>query len=158
MVADARRHVNKMCLASDIPLIESGTAGYVGQVQPIKRGITECYDCQGIFPFHRLPLLLPLKLKIDQENPLPRHLRCVQFEVLLQQLIIVFPGPKVISFRESQSDASHVLSLSNIVNHSQLFGADDEADGQDLDEAEKNGENGEFLILSNQESTTNCIN
>jgi hypothetical protein len=88
---------------------------------------------------------------------LPRHLQCAQFEVLLQQLIIVFPGPKVISFRESQSYAAHVLSLSDIINHSQLFGADDEADGQDLDEAEKNGENGEFLILSNQESTTNCV-
>lgn len=28
---------------------------------------------------------------------------------------------------------------------SQLFGADDEADGQDLDDAEKNGENGALL-------------
>ncbi|KAG8871272.1 E1 ubiquitin-activating protein uba2 [Tulasnella sp. 332] len=32
---DARRHVNKMCMAADVPLIESGTAGYLGQVQPI---------------------------------------------------------------------------------------------------------------------------
>jgi len=32
---DARRHVNKMCMAANIPLIESGTAGYLGQVQPI---------------------------------------------------------------------------------------------------------------------------
>ncbi|KAF2859251.1 hypothetical protein K470DRAFT_259011 [Piedraia hortae CBS 480.64] len=41
----ARRHVNKMCLAADVPLIESGTTGYNGQVQPIRRGKTECYDC-----------------------------------------------------------------------------------------------------------------
>lgn len=34
---DARRHVNKMCLAADVPLIESGTAGFIGQVQPIKK-------------------------------------------------------------------------------------------------------------------------
>ncbi|QRW21041.1 Uba2 [Rhizoctonia solani] len=27
---DARRHVNKMCIAAGIPLIESGTAGYLG--------------------------------------------------------------------------------------------------------------------------------
>ena len=33
--ADARRHVNKMCMAADVPLVESGTAGYLGQVQPI---------------------------------------------------------------------------------------------------------------------------
>jgi len=34
---DARRHVNRMCLAADVPLIESGTTGFQGQVQPIVR-------------------------------------------------------------------------------------------------------------------------
>uniref|UniRef100_A0A672G8F2 SUMO-activating enzyme subunit 2 n=1 Tax=Salarias fasciatus TaxID=181472 RepID=A0A672G8F2_SALFA len=42
----ARNHVNRMCLAADIPLIESGTAGYLGQVSVIKKGMTECYECQ----------------------------------------------------------------------------------------------------------------
>ncbi|CAN2389270.1 modifier activating enzyme 2, partial [Pristimantis euphronides] len=42
----ARNHVNRMCLAADIPLIESGTAGYLGQVTVIKKGATECYECQ----------------------------------------------------------------------------------------------------------------
>lgn len=42
---DARRHVNNMCLAADVPLIESGTTGFLGQVQVIVRGQTECYDC-----------------------------------------------------------------------------------------------------------------
>ncbi|KAA8650930.1 E1 ubiquitin-activating protein ubaB [Aspergillus tanneri] len=47
---DARRHVNRMCLAADVPLIESGTTGFNGQVQVIKKagfivGVTECYDC-----------------------------------------------------------------------------------------------------------------
>ncbi|POS73789.1 ThiF family protein [Diaporthe helianthi] len=42
---EARRHVNKMCLASDVPLIESGTTGFNGQVQVIKKGVTACYDC-----------------------------------------------------------------------------------------------------------------
>ncbi|KAI5363029.1 Putative THIF-type NAD/FAD binding, ubiquitin-activating enzyme, SCCH domain, ThiF/MoeB/HesA family [Septoria linicola] len=41
----ARRHVNRMCLAADVPLIESGTTGFNGQVQAIKKGTTECYDC-----------------------------------------------------------------------------------------------------------------
>lgn len=36
-----------MCLAANIPLIESGTSGYVGQVQPIKKDLTECFDCTG---------------------------------------------------------------------------------------------------------------
>ena len=35
MHTDARRHVNKLCLAAGVPLVESGTAGYYGQVQPI---------------------------------------------------------------------------------------------------------------------------
>ncbi|KAF9983446.1 E1 ubiquitin-activating protein uba2 [Modicella reniformis] len=43
---DARRHVNKMCLAANIPLIESGTAGYLGQVTAIRKDKTECFDCQ----------------------------------------------------------------------------------------------------------------
>lgn len=43
---DARRHVNRMCLAADIPLIESGTTGFNGNVQVIKKGQTACYDCR----------------------------------------------------------------------------------------------------------------
>ena len=42
---EARRHVNKMCLAANVPLIESGTTGFNGQVQVIKKGQTACYDC-----------------------------------------------------------------------------------------------------------------
>ncbi|KAI0084615.1 hypothetical protein BDY19DRAFT_898178 [Irpex rosettiformis] len=42
---DARRHVNKMCMAAGVPLVESGTAGYLGQVQPILKDRTECFDC-----------------------------------------------------------------------------------------------------------------
>lgn len=42
----ARSHVNRLCLAADIPLIESGTAGYSGQVEIIKKGVTQCYECQ----------------------------------------------------------------------------------------------------------------
>ncbi|KAF9136095.1 E1 ubiquitin-activating protein uba2 [Mortierella sp. 14UC] len=43
---DARRHVNKMCLAANVPLVESGTAGYLGQVTIIQKDKTECFDCQ----------------------------------------------------------------------------------------------------------------
>ncbi|XP_019638245.1 PREDICTED: SUMO-activating enzyme subunit 2-like [Branchiostoma belcheri] len=42
----ARNHVNRMCLAADVPLVESGTAGYLGQVTVIKKGLTECYECE----------------------------------------------------------------------------------------------------------------
>lgn len=44
----ARNHVNRMCLTSGIPLIESGTAGYSGQAELIKRGLTQCYECKPV--------------------------------------------------------------------------------------------------------------
>eukprot|EP00667_Euglena_gracilis_P006833 EG_transcript_6899 len=43
---DARKHVNRMCIKTDRPLIESGTRGFVGQVQPIRKGVFECFDCR----------------------------------------------------------------------------------------------------------------
>jgi ubiquitin-like 1-activating enzyme E1 B len=45
---DARRHVNKMCMAAQVPLVESGTAGYLGQVQPLLK------VCQGYYK-HSFP-------------------------------------------------------------------------------------------------------
>jgi len=44
---DARRHVNRLCLASNVPLVEAGTTGYLGQVTVIaKDANVECYECQ----------------------------------------------------------------------------------------------------------------
>ena len=42
----ARRHVNRVCLAAGVTLVESGTAGYLGQVSVIRKGETECFECQ----------------------------------------------------------------------------------------------------------------
>jgi ubiquitin-like 1-activating enzyme E1 B len=43
---DARRHVNRLCLATERLLLESGTQGYLGQVYPIIPQRTECFECQ----------------------------------------------------------------------------------------------------------------
>ena len=43
---EARKHVNRMCLAAKVPLIDSGTTGYLGQVTCIFKGITTCYECE----------------------------------------------------------------------------------------------------------------
>ena len=43
---DARRHVNRLCLAADVPLVEAGTTGYLGQTTVICKQVTECYECQ----------------------------------------------------------------------------------------------------------------
>ena len=42
----ARRHVNRLCLAAGVPLIEAGSTGYIGQVYTIRKNDTECYDCR----------------------------------------------------------------------------------------------------------------
>jgi ubiquitin-like 1-activating enzyme E1 B len=52
---DARRHVNRLCLAANVPLIDSGTTGYLGQVMPIIKSKLACYECypkptQKVYP------------------------------------------------------------------------------------------------------------
>jgi len=53
---DARRHVNRVCLATDKPLIESGTMGYVGQVRAILKGRTKCFECDPVAPPKSYPI------------------------------------------------------------------------------------------------------
>ena len=65
---EARRHVNKMCLAADVPLIESGTTGFNGQTQVIRKGISECYDCS----FKETPKSFPV-CTIRSTPSLPIH-------------------------------------------------------------------------------------
>ena len=45
---EARKHVNRICLAANKPVIESGTAGYLGQVQVIYKDHFECYECRPL--------------------------------------------------------------------------------------------------------------
>lgn len=51
----ARNHVNRVCLAADVPLVESGTSGYYGQVEFIKKGLTQCYECLPKAPQKTFP-------------------------------------------------------------------------------------------------------
>lgn len=43
---EARRYVNRMALFLRKPLMESGTTGFDGQIQPIAPYETECFECQ----------------------------------------------------------------------------------------------------------------
>jgi len=52
----ARRHVNRICLATGVPLVESGTAGYLGQVQVIRTKDSECYECVPQAPPKSFPI------------------------------------------------------------------------------------------------------
>ena len=42
----ARRHVNCLCVKAGVPLVESGSTGYLGQSTVHYGGVCECYDCQ----------------------------------------------------------------------------------------------------------------
>lgn len=44
---DARRHVNRLCLAADVPLVESGTTGFLGQVI-----LLVFWSCSSSFSYH----------------------------------------------------------------------------------------------------------
>mmetsp|Transcript_60051 Transcript_60051/g.130245 ORF Transcript_60051/g.130245 Transcript_60051/m.130245 type:complete len:586 (+) Transcript_60051:23-1780(+) len=53
---EARRHVNRICLAANKPLLEAGSTGYLGQVAVIRKGETECFECeakptQTVYPY-----------------------------------------------------------------------------------------------------------
>ncbi len=52
----ARRHVNRMALAAGLPLIEAGTAGYLGQAYVIKKGVTQCFECEPKPPPTTFPI------------------------------------------------------------------------------------------------------
>ena len=45
---DARRHVNRLCLAASVPLLDSGTQATHGQVVPLLPRVSECYECNAI--------------------------------------------------------------------------------------------------------------
>ncbi|GJQ13457.1 hypothetical protein GpartN1_g5248.t1 [Galdieria partita] len=42
----ARLYVNEVCAFAQVPLFETGSTGYQGQVIPILAGTTECYNCE----------------------------------------------------------------------------------------------------------------
>lgn len=44
---EARRHVNRLCIAAGTPLIESGTAGFLGQVRAGWEGL-DGFPCAGM--------------------------------------------------------------------------------------------------------------
>lgn len=70
------------------------------------------------------------------------------------------PVPKtfaVCTIRSTPSTAHHCIAWAKSYLFPQLFGTDDDAEEQELNEAEKNGENGELpleLSLGNRRSSS----
>lgn len=101
----ARRHVNRMCLAADVPLVESGSTGYIGQCSVIGQNV-ECYDCTV-----RLPQKTYAVCTIRSTPDKPVH--CVVWAKFLYELLF---GPddegNVLKDLDSDGDV-HVGELGN---------------------------------------------
>ncbi|CAN6630122.1 ubiquitin-activating enzyme E1-like [Trichomonascus vanleenenianus] len=104
---DARRHVNKLCLAAKVPLIESGTAGFNGQVQVIVGDKTECYDCTAKPTAKSFPVCT-----IRSTPSQPIHCIVWAKSYLFSQL---FEGEEAMAgMEESQGDEENAEELENM--------------------------------------------
>ncbi|UKK00087.1 ubiquitin-activating enzyme E1 [Theileria orientalis] len=80
----ARSHINYCCVQSGVPLIESGSTGYNGQVYPILKDVTKCYDCEPLPKTTAIPVC-----SIRQIPDKPTH--CIAWARMLYQLLFGTP-------------------------------------------------------------------
>jgi ubiquitin-like 1-activating enzyme E1 B len=92
-----------MCLAAGSTLLESGTTGYLGQVVPIRKGETECYECSAK-PTQKVYPICTIRSTPDK----PVH--CIVWAKELYKLLfgnavesMLFSDPNIAESSESQS-------------------------------------------------------
>lgn len=85
----ARNHVNRLCLAADIPLVESGTSGYYGEISIIRKGSTKCYECIVSSKFLFIFLIFNSKSQKHAKKPT----QAVRSETRRPNQFIVSSGP-----------------------------------------------------------------
>lgn len=139
----ARSHVNRLCLAADVPLIESGSAGYQGQVTVIRKvrkilwlspqppllSSTKvdwaCNNCQlDPYKAKQQVLTCPLSLTCNKLHPFPSllpqgHSEC--YECTPPPATKTFPGCTI---RNTPSQPIHCIVWAKHL-FSQLFGEPD---------------------------------
>jgi len=78
---EARRHVNRLCLAAEKPLVESGTEGYTGQVSVHIPKKFQCFECTTKDPPKSFPVCT---IRNTPEKPI----HCIVWakELLFQRL------------------------------------------------------------------------
>lgn len=139
---DARRHVNKMCLAADVPLIESGTTGFNGQVQIIRKVSTVVIELLGRkFTISRGGRNATIAIR----RRFPRAFLSARYEVHQVNRSTASCGQRVISSRMvlSFEAGSRMLIL-----HSEIFGtSEDDAPELDHSADSENGKNAEAIWL-----------
>ena len=105
---DARRHLNRICLTANRPLIEAGSTGYIGQSRVIIKDKSECYECQK----KEAPKVYPV-CTIRSAPSTPVH--CIQWAKLLYELLF---GP---ADESSIIKDQHIRSESPVDYLRQLF-------------------------------------
>lgn len=110
---DARRHVNRMCLAANVPLIESGTTGFNGQVQVIKKVSPYSPFLPHIFTnYHRIT---PSATTVIQRK-YPRPFQCAPSGARRANPFIALSGLRVTCSRECYASLRALASnMSNAV-------------------------------------------
>ena len=109
-----------------IPLVESGTAGYLGQVQLLLK-----------MRLSLRPLGSLDSVSIVYQSRLKTCFLCAPSDRSHRNLYAVSYGPNIIFFRASMCTQAYVYSS----GRRQLFGGDENG-GTESDEAVKEGENG----------------
>lgn len=83
---EARRHVNRLCLAAETPLIESGTAGYLGQVDTTS--YSSFPTAHSVLLYQ--PIMLPLLSSLMSNGKLEPAVRYHE-QIVLSSTIHSFP-------------------------------------------------------------------
>lgn len=98
-----------MCLAAEIPLIESGTHGYEGQAELIIKGLTKCYECE---PKEKPKTFPSCTIRNTPSEPI----HCIVWSKNLFKLVFYYIPVRRVSFVNNQ-----VMLI-----FSQLFGEEDQ--------------------------------
>ena len=103
-------------MAAGIPLVESGTAGYLGQVQPLLK-VRPSPEAPN--SAHLGTRIAPSVSTVYRSQP-QSHFLFALSDRPLRNLFTVLSGPRVISFRESMSrQTTHFTDLSLVGNYSE---------------------------------------
>lgn len=117
---EARRHVNLMAVMNKVPVIETGTAGMLGQSRLIIPDVCECFDCRE----HAVPTTFPIcTIHSSPSTPVhcvvwaKEHLLPALFSSKCEDSASLLDGIKDESIKENfKREQNTFQSLKNIVN------------------------------------------
>ena len=108
---DARYFINNICIKSNIPLINSGSEGFIGMINWHIRGVTPCFACQKLIKEENIPIC-SIRLKPEKLE------HCVAWAKMLFEQIFIenFNGDKLFENMPKKSEKFNeiIFYMSNI--------------------------------------------